>query len=212
MVWYYTSLSILNAIVFWLFNRATRENSRAIECQTETHGMLSDRVTNIYRELQELKGMESPFDVLADIDLNAEPGPSGFQFFMANKIQEAQQRMQKIARLTFVINDGDNKEILLPESREIGQSSIDLNPGMPVEITVPLFGRVRVMLVDETDGPASTIHYELPSQDLVERQLRWEEENPQPQHFPHEICNCPMPWRERDGRGHCTARFPLNGG
>lgn len=53
VIWYYTGVTILNAIVFWLFNRATRENSRAIDRQTETHGMLSDRVTNIYNVLQE---------------------------------------------------------------------------------------------------------------------------------------------------------------
>lgn len=54
VIWYYTGLSVLNVIVFWLFNRATRENSRAIDRQTETHGMLSDRVTNIYPDLEEL--------------------------------------------------------------------------------------------------------------------------------------------------------------
>lgn len=120
--------------------------------------------------------------------------------------------MQKIVRLEFVINDGDDKTIALPESRTIGQSSLDLQPGIAVEIMVPDYGRVRVMLVNETEGPASTIGYEIPSPDLIERQMKWEEENPEPKHAPYAICNCPMPWRERDGKGHCAARFPLTGG
>lgn len=202
--------------------------------------------------------------------------------------------MQKIARLEFVVNDGDNKDILLPESRKVGQSSVDLQPGIALEIVVPEFGVVRIMLLhkhqalleldkglreiaqnvkpdkesyresvgedyeesavcpfcrdtiyapprqdplkhhidycpanpnSDTYGmppmktadvenvtPGSPAGYEPPSKDLIARQMKWERENPEPKHEPYAICNCPMPWRERDGKGHCASRFPLNAG
>lgn len=215
--------------------------------------------------------------------------------------------MQKIVRLEFVVNDGDNKDILLPESRKVGQSSVDLQPGIAVEIVVPEFGVVRIMLLhkhqalleldkglreiaqnmapphDIPDGELpgmwesadfaggapednresavcpfcrdtmyapprqdplkhhidycpsnpnsdtygmppmktadvenvtsdSSAGYKPPSKDLIARQMKWERENPEPKHAPYAICNCPMPWRERDGKGHCAARFPLNAG
>lgn len=56
--------------------------------------------------------------------------------------------MQKIVRMTFVTNDGDDKTIVVPESRVIAESSLDLQPGIAVEITVSDFGTVRVMLLD----------------------------------------------------------------
>lgn len=53
-VWYYTGLTGVTIVTFWFFNRATRENTRAIESQTETQRMLSDRVTSIYHEFSKL--------------------------------------------------------------------------------------------------------------------------------------------------------------
>lgn len=53
-VWYYTGLTGVTIVIFWLFNRATRENTRAIKNQIETHRMLSDRVTSIYHEFQKM--------------------------------------------------------------------------------------------------------------------------------------------------------------
>lgn len=41
---------------------------------------------------------------------------------------------------------------------------------------------------------------------LRERQLEWQRQNPEPRHTPAEVCDCPMPWREDRGKGHCAAR------
>lgn len=51
--------------------------------------------------------------------------------------------------------------------------------------------------------------YTPPSEDLKRRQTEWERENP-PRHAPFEVCDCPMPWRERNGKGHCAVRNDIN--
>lgn len=39
---------------------------------------------------------------------------------------------------------------------------------------------------------------------LRARQLEWQRVNPEPKHTPGEVCDCPMPWREERGDGHCA--------
>lgn len=41
---------------------------------------------------------------------------------------------------------------------------------------------------------------------LRARQLEWEAANPVPKHTPDQVCDCPTPWRQARGIGHCASR------
>lgn len=90
--------------------------------------------------------------------------------------------MQKIVRMTFVTNDGDDKTIVVPESRVIAESSVDLKPGIAVEITVSDFGTVRVMLEDDRECATCPFCFETffapPKQDPLKRHIDYCPQNP----------------------------------